>query len=67
VTTDHRSRSTRTDRPGCGYAETDTATPAAPPAEAWWDVPVARTAAREAAVRAREEYGREAAAGRHHL
>jgi 3D-(3,5/4)-trihydroxycyclohexane-1,2-dione acylhydrolase (decyclizing) len=55
------------DRPTCVYVETDTDTPAAPPAEAWWDVPVAETAAREAAVRARAAYDREVAARRHHL
>ncbi|MFG2456332.1 3D-(3,5/4)-trihydroxycyclohexane-1,2-dione acylhydrolase (decyclizing) [Streptomyces sp. NPDC048523] len=55
------------DRPTCVYVETDTATPTAPPAEAWWDVPVAQTASREAAVRARTEYDRQAAARRTHL
>jgi 3D-(3,5/4)-trihydroxycyclohexane-1,2-dione acylhydrolase (decyclizing) len=55
------------DRPTCVYVETDTAGATAPPAEAWWDVPVAQTATREAAVRAREEYDREVAARRHHL
>ncbi|MFJ9427024.1 3D-(3,5/4)-trihydroxycyclohexane-1,2-dione acylhydrolase (decyclizing) [Streptomyces sp. NPDC101249] len=55
------------DRPTCVYVETDTATPTAPPAEAWWDVPVAATASREAAVRAREEYERQVGARRHHL
>ncbi|MFI0542795.1 3D-(3,5/4)-trihydroxycyclohexane-1,2-dione acylhydrolase (decyclizing) [Streptomyces sp. WSLK1-3] len=55
------------DRPTCVYVETDTAGPAAPPAEAWWDVPVAQTASREAAVRARTEYDRQAAARRTHL
>ncbi|MFD8305506.1 3D-(3,5/4)-trihydroxycyclohexane-1,2-dione acylhydrolase (decyclizing) [Streptomyces sp. NPDC059690] len=55
------------DRPTCVYVETDTAGPAAPPAEAWWDVPVAETATREAAVRAREEYDRQVADRRHHL
>ncbi|WP_055524564.1 3D-(3,5/4)-trihydroxycyclohexane-1,2-dione acylhydrolase (decyclizing) [Streptomyces graminilatus] len=54
------------DRPTCVYVETDP-TPTAPPAEAWWDVPVAETAARESAVRAREEYDRQAAARRRHL
>ncbi|WP_427165438.1 3D-(3,5/4)-trihydroxycyclohexane-1,2-dione acylhydrolase (decyclizing) [Streptomyces sp. C1-1] len=55
------------DRPTCVYVETDTAGPAAPPAEAWWDVPVAETATREAAVRARAEYDRQVADRRHHL
>ncbi|WP_406162479.1 3D-(3,5/4)-trihydroxycyclohexane-1,2-dione acylhydrolase (decyclizing) [Streptomyces canus] len=55
------------DRPTCVYVETDTATPTAPPAEAWWDVPVAETASREAAVAARTEYDRQAAARRTHL
>ncbi|NUS30791.1 MAG: 3D-(3,5/4)-trihydroxycyclohexane-1,2-dione acylhydrolase (decyclizing), partial [Streptomyces sp.] len=55
------------DRPTCVYVETDTATPTAPPAEAWWDVPVAETASREAAVRARAEYDREVATRRPHL
>ncbi|WP_406102093.1 3D-(3,5/4)-trihydroxycyclohexane-1,2-dione acylhydrolase (decyclizing) [Streptomyces canus] len=54
-------------RPTCVYVETDTATPTAPPAEAWWDVPVAETASREAAVAARTEYDRQAAARRTHL
>ncbi|MEU6349183.1 3D-(3,5/4)-trihydroxycyclohexane-1,2-dione acylhydrolase (decyclizing) [Streptomyces sp. NPDC047072] len=55
------------DRPTCVYVETDTATLTAPPVEAWWDVPVAETASREAALRAREEYDREVAARRTHL
>jgi 3D-(3,5/4)-trihydroxycyclohexane-1,2-dione acylhydrolase (decyclizing) len=55
------------DRPTCVYVETDTATPTTPPAEAWWDVPVAETASREAAVEARTEYDRQAAARRTHL
>ncbi|MER7837021.1 3D-(3,5/4)-trihydroxycyclohexane-1,2-dione acylhydrolase (decyclizing) [Streptomyces sp. NPDC096040] len=54
------------DRPTCVYVETDPA-PTAPPAEAWWDVPVAETAAREAAVRAREDYDRRRAERRRHL
>jgi 3D-(3,5/4)-trihydroxycyclohexane-1,2-dione acylhydrolase (decyclizing) len=48
------------------YVETDP-TPTAPPAEAWWDVPVAGTSTREAAIRARETYVREAAGRRRHL
>ncbi|MFJ3670013.1 3D-(3,5/4)-trihydroxycyclohexane-1,2-dione acylhydrolase (decyclizing) [Streptomyces sp. NPDC090106] len=55
------------DRPTCVYVETDTATPTSPGAEAWWDVPVAQTASREAAVRAREEYDRQVADRRRHL
>ncbi|MFD3581474.1 3D-(3,5/4)-trihydroxycyclohexane-1,2-dione acylhydrolase (decyclizing) [Streptomyces sp. NPDC058683] len=54
------------DRPTCVYVETDPA-PTAPAAEAWWDVPVAETAAREAAVRAREDYDRQRAERRRHL
>ncbi|MER5528616.1 3D-(3,5/4)-trihydroxycyclohexane-1,2-dione acylhydrolase (decyclizing) [Streptomyces sp. NPDC002677] len=54
------------DRPTCVYVETDPAA-GAPGAEAWWDVPVAETAAREAAVRAREEYDRQRAERRRHL
>lgn len=53
-------------RPTCVYVETDP-TPTAPAAEAWWDVPVAETAAREPAVRAREEYDRQVADRRRHL
>ncbi|MEU2537678.1 3D-(3,5/4)-trihydroxycyclohexane-1,2-dione acylhydrolase (decyclizing) [Streptomyces iakyrus] len=54
------------DRPTCVYVETDPA-PTAPPAEAWWDVPVAETASREAAVEARERYDRQVADRRRHL
>ncbi|GGY07670.1 3D-(3,5/4)-trihydroxycyclohexane-1,2-dione acylhydrolase (decyclizing) [Streptomyces djakartensis] len=54
------------DRPTCVYVETDPA-PTAPPAEAWWDVPVAETASREAAVQARERYDRQVAGRRRHL
>ncbi|MFF4211654.1 3D-(3,5/4)-trihydroxycyclohexane-1,2-dione acylhydrolase (decyclizing) [Streptomyces sp. NPDC001796] len=54
------------DRPTCVYVETDP-TPTAPPAEAWWDVPVAEVATREAAVSARERYDRHAADRRRHL
>ncbi|MEU6537903.1 3D-(3,5/4)-trihydroxycyclohexane-1,2-dione acylhydrolase (decyclizing) [Streptomyces sp. NPDC047000] len=53
-------------RPTCVYVETDPA-PTAPPAEAWWDVPVAETASREAAVAARERYDRSVTARRRHL
>ncbi|MDT0342938.1 3D-(3,5/4)-trihydroxycyclohexane-1,2-dione acylhydrolase (decyclizing) [Streptomyces litchfieldiae] len=52
--------------PVCVYVETDPAT-TAPPAEAWWDVPVAATAARPAAARARADYERHSAARRRHL
>ncbi|AZM58715.1 MULTISPECIES: 3D-(3,5/4)-trihydroxycyclohexane-1,2-dione acylhydrolase (decyclizing) [unclassified Streptomyces] len=54
------------DRPTCVYIETDP-TPTAPPAEAWWDVPVAEVASREAATRARERYDAQVAARRRHL
>ncbi|MDQ0791004.1 3D-(3,5/4)-trihydroxycyclohexane-1,2-dione acylhydrolase (decyclizing) [Streptomyces sp. B3I8] len=54
------------DRPTCVYVETDPAA-TAPPAEAWWDVPVAETAGRPAAVAARRRYDRQAAARRRHL
>jgi 3D-(3,5/4)-trihydroxycyclohexane-1,2-dione acylhydrolase (decyclizing) len=51
------------------YVETETADTVSgpPPAQAWWDVPVAETAARPSAVRAREEYERQSAARRRHL
>ncbi|MEU8823241.1 3D-(3,5/4)-trihydroxycyclohexane-1,2-dione acylhydrolase (decyclizing) [Streptomyces sp. NPDC048636] len=57
------------DRPTCVYVETETAdTVSGPPeAQAWWDVPVAETATRPAAVKAREDYDRQAAARRRHL
>lgn len=57
-------------RPTCVYVETDTgatAAAAAPPAEAWWDVPVAEVAAREAAVDARKRYEQEVTARRRPL
>jgi 3D-(3,5/4)-trihydroxycyclohexane-1,2-dione acylhydrolase (decyclizing) len=54
------------DRPTCVYVETDPAA-TAPPAEAWWDVPVAGTAGRAAAVAARERYDRQVATRRRHL
>ncbi|AJE43245.1 3D-(3,5/4)-trihydroxycyclohexane-1,2-dione acylhydrolase (decyclizing) [Streptomyces nodosus] len=54
------------DRPTCVYVETDP-TPTAPGAEAWWDVPVAEVAAREAAVTARKRYDRHSADRRRHL
>jgi 3D-(3,5/4)-trihydroxycyclohexane-1,2-dione acylhydrolase (decyclizing) len=55
--------------PTCVYVETATAdtVSGAPAAEAWWDVPVAETATRTAAVGAREEYDRQVAARRRHL
>ncbi|MET9293334.1 thiamine pyrophosphate-dependent enzyme [Streptomyces sp. NPDC003077] len=56
-------------RPTCVYVETDTsaAAPDAPEAQAWWDVPVAQTATRPAAIDARETYERHAAERRRHL
>ncbi|MFS8200040.1 3D-(3,5/4)-trihydroxycyclohexane-1,2-dione acylhydrolase (decyclizing) [Streptomyces sp. CWNU-52B] len=54
------------DRPTCVYVETDP-TPTAPDAEAWWDVPVAEVASREAATRARTTYERQLADRRRHL
>jgi 3D-(3,5/4)-trihydroxycyclohexane-1,2-dione acylhydrolase (decyclizing) len=54
------------DRPTCVYVETDP-TPTAPAAEAWWDVPVAEVASREAAARARETYDQHVADRRRHL
>ncbi|GGX64183.1 3D-(3,5/4)-trihydroxycyclohexane-1,2-dione acylhydrolase (decyclizing) [Streptomyces minutiscleroticus] len=55
--------------PTCVYVETETAdtVSGAPPAQAWWDVPVAETAGRPAAVKAREVYDRQVAARRRHL
>ncbi|MEU8348841.1 3D-(3,5/4)-trihydroxycyclohexane-1,2-dione acylhydrolase (decyclizing) [Streptomyces sp. NPDC048845] len=55
--------------PTCVHVETATAdtVSGAPGAQAWWDVPVAGTATRPAAVKAREEYDREAAARRRYL
>ncbi|MGW7043485.1 3D-(3,5/4)-trihydroxycyclohexane-1,2-dione acylhydrolase (decyclizing) [Streptomyces avermitilis] len=54
------------DRPTCVYVETDPA-PTAPPAQAWWDVPVAEVASREAAVDARATYDGHTAERRRHL
>ena len=54
------------DRPTCVYVETDP-TPTAPAAEAWWDVPVAEVASREAATRARETYDQHVVDRRRHL
>ncbi|MDG9702082.1 3D-(3,5/4)-trihydroxycyclohexane-1,2-dione acylhydrolase (decyclizing) [Streptomyces sp. DH37] len=58
------------DRPVCVYVETDTApggAGTAPAAQAWWDVPVAETATRPAAIEARARYERRAAGRRRHL
>ncbi|GHB32084.1 3D-(3,5/4)-trihydroxycyclohexane-1,2-dione acylhydrolase (decyclizing) [Streptomyces viridiviolaceus] len=55
------------DRPTCVYVETDTDGPGAPPAEAWWDVPVAEVSEREAVADARARYERAAADRRRHL
>ncbi|MFF2849039.1 3D-(3,5/4)-trihydroxycyclohexane-1,2-dione acylhydrolase (decyclizing) [Streptomyces sp. NPDC058001] len=54
------------DRPTCVYVETDP-TPTAPAAQAWWDVPVAEVASREAAVAARTTYDRQVTDRRRHL
>ncbi|WP_411293887.1 3D-(3,5/4)-trihydroxycyclohexane-1,2-dione acylhydrolase (decyclizing) [Streptomyces kunmingensis] len=56
-------------RPTCVYVETETADTVSgpPPAQAWWDVPVAETANSSPAVKAREEYDRQAAKRRSHL
>ncbi|MEV4949718.1 3D-(3,5/4)-trihydroxycyclohexane-1,2-dione acylhydrolase (decyclizing) [Streptomyces sp. NPDC053755] len=55
--------------PTCVYTETETPDTVSgpPPAQAWWDVPVAETATRSSAVRAREEYDRHVTARRRHL
>ncbi|MFF7449064.1 MULTISPECIES: 3D-(3,5/4)-trihydroxycyclohexane-1,2-dione acylhydrolase (decyclizing) [unclassified Streptomyces] len=57
------------DTPTCVYVETETAdtVSGAPPAQAWWDVPVAETATRQSAVKAREEYDRHVSTRRRHL
>ncbi|NBE55660.1 thiamine pyrophosphate-dependent enzyme, partial [Streptomyces boluensis] len=59
----------RSEVPTCVYTETETADTVSgvPPAQAWWDVPVAATANRPAAVEAREEYDRQARSRRRHL
>ncbi|MGW4459774.1 3D-(3,5/4)-trihydroxycyclohexane-1,2-dione acylhydrolase (decyclizing) [Streptomyces albidoflavus] len=51
------------------YVRTETPDTLSSPtlAQAWWDVPVARTAHREEALRARQEYDRNVAARRRHL
>ncbi|KQX52850.1 MULTISPECIES: 3D-(3,5/4)-trihydroxycyclohexane-1,2-dione acylhydrolase (decyclizing) [unclassified Streptomyces] len=55
--------------PTCVYAETETADRVSgpPPAQAWWDVPVAEISTRPSAVKAREEYDRHVTARRRHL
>ncbi|MGW0751169.1 3D-(3,5/4)-trihydroxycyclohexane-1,2-dione acylhydrolase (decyclizing) [Streptomyces sp. NPDC002587] len=55
--------------PTCVYVQTRTPDTVSgpPPAQAWWDVPVAETATRKAAAQAREEYDRQAAQRRRHL
>ncbi|KPC84956.1 3D-(3,5/4)-trihydroxycyclohexane-1,2-dione acylhydrolase (decyclizing) [Streptomyces sp. NRRL S-4] len=57
------------DRPTCVYVETETPDTVSgpPPAQAWWDVPVAEAATRPPAVEARKEYDRQIAARRRHL
>ncbi|MDF3142161.1 MULTISPECIES: 3D-(3,5/4)-trihydroxycyclohexane-1,2-dione acylhydrolase (decyclizing) [unclassified Streptomyces] len=55
------------ERPTCVYVETDLTNPTSPGAEAWWDVPVAEVASREAAIEARERYDQHVADRRHHL
>ncbi|WP_437090157.1 3D-(3,5/4)-trihydroxycyclohexane-1,2-dione acylhydrolase (decyclizing) [Streptomyces hundungensis] len=57
------------DVPTCVYVETETPDTVSgpPPAQAWWDVPVAETATRRSAVTAREEYERHVTARRRHL
>ncbi|GHB40571.1 3D-(3,5/4)-trihydroxycyclohexane-1,2-dione acylhydrolase (decyclizing) [Streptomyces cirratus] len=57
------------DRPTCVYTQTRTPDTVSgpPPAQAWWDVPVAETTTRAAAASAREEYDRQAAQRRRHL
>ncbi|MEV7583076.1 3D-(3,5/4)-trihydroxycyclohexane-1,2-dione acylhydrolase (decyclizing) [Streptomyces erythrochromogenes] len=56
-------------RPTCVYVQTRTPDTVSgpPPAQAWWDVPVAETATRKAAAGARDEYDRQAAQRRRHL
>ncbi|MFE9136694.1 3D-(3,5/4)-trihydroxycyclohexane-1,2-dione acylhydrolase (decyclizing) [Streptomyces sp. NPDC007355] len=55
--------------PTCVYVETETPDTVSgpPPAQAWWDVPVAETSTRPSAVEAREEYDRHVTARRRHL
>ncbi|MCB5179840.1 3D-(3,5/4)-trihydroxycyclohexane-1,2-dione acylhydrolase (decyclizing) [Streptomyces antimicrobicus] len=63
------ARARAADRPTCVYVETRTPDTVSgpPPAQAWWDVPVAETATRASALSAREEYDRQAAQRRRHL
>lgn len=55
--------------PTCVHVETETAdtVSGAPPAQAWWDVPVAESATRPSALKARGEYDRHVANRRRHL
>ncbi|WP_370412900.1 3D-(3,5/4)-trihydroxycyclohexane-1,2-dione acylhydrolase (decyclizing) [Streptomyces fradiae] len=55
--------------PTCVYVETETddSVSGPPPAQAWWDVPVAAISTRPSAVKAREEYDRHVTARRRHL
>ncbi|MFC5217196.1 3D-(3,5/4)-trihydroxycyclohexane-1,2-dione acylhydrolase (decyclizing) [Streptomyces coerulescens] len=57
------------DTPTCVYVETQTADTVSgpPPAQAWWDVPVAETATRPSAVKARELYERHVSTRRRHM
>ncbi|CCK29943.1 3D-(3,5/4)-trihydroxycyclohexane-1,2-dione hydrolase 2 [Streptomyces davaonensis JCM 4913] len=57
------------DTPTCVYVETETAdtVSGAPEAQAWWDVPVAETATRPSAVKARELYERHVSTRRRHM
>ncbi|MFF9144202.1 3D-(3,5/4)-trihydroxycyclohexane-1,2-dione acylhydrolase (decyclizing) [Streptomyces sp. NPDC014861] len=55
--------------PTCVYIETETpdSVSGPPPAQAWWDVPVAEISTRPSAVKAREEYDRHVTARRRRL
>ncbi|MFI6941901.1 3D-(3,5/4)-trihydroxycyclohexane-1,2-dione acylhydrolase (decyclizing) [Streptomyces sp. NPDC050418] len=57
------------DVPTCVYVETGSADTVSgvPSGQAWWDVPVAETASRKAAVEARRTYERRVQARRRHL
>ncbi|MER5749835.1 3D-(3,5/4)-trihydroxycyclohexane-1,2-dione acylhydrolase (decyclizing) [Streptomyces sp. NPDC002088] len=63
------ARARAADTPTCVYVETETADTVSgpPPAQAWWDVPVAETATRSSAVKARELYERHVSTRRRHL
>ncbi|MFR0352702.1 3D-(3,5/4)-trihydroxycyclohexane-1,2-dione acylhydrolase (decyclizing) [Streptomyces sediminimaris] len=63
------ARARAADTPTCVYVETETADTVSgpPPAQAWWDVPVAETATRPSAVKARELYERHVSTRRRHL